>query len=137
MYMDRHLEYERIGKDAAESVTRALPFGQGDLAPLPNAGTTQDVSPDARLYFVVMAGANPVPAGMTITIEHGDTETGAYETAQAFGPLAAALPGEILVAAPCPQNLKNWTRVAKGEATPLNIFLTYDVIPKALPTFPR
>ena len=137
MYMDRNLEYERIGKDAAATTTRVLPFGQEDLVPLPNAGTTADVSPDTRLYFMAVAGANDVAAGMTFELQHSDTKGGTYATVQTFGPAPAAGPGEILIKAPCPQGLKNWTRVVKSDATPVNIFMTYDVVPKSLPTFPR
>ena len=136
MYMDRNLEYERIGKDTAAATTRALPLGQADLAPLANAGTTADVSPDAQLYLMVVAGGSDVAAGKTFEFQHADTAAGTYATVQTFGPAPAAGPGGVLIKAPCPQGLKNWTRVVKSDATPLNIFLTYDVAPKGLPTMP-
>jgi len=139
--MDRHLEYERIGKDTSAATTRALPFGQSDLVPIKNAGTTADTSPDARLFFMVVAGANPIPSGVGVQLQHSDTETGTYTTVATYGPTTAVKnPGEIVFSEPCPQNIKAWTRVVKTPATPvvpMNIFLTYDVVPKSLPTFPR
>jgi hypothetical protein len=136
MYTDRHLEFERIGKDASALTSRVLPFGQDDLQPLKNAGTTADLSPDAKLFFMVVAGPNDVAAGMTFEFQHSDTKDGTYSTVQIFGPAPAAEPGGILIKALCPQNIKNWTRVVKSVNTPVNIFFTYDVAPKGLPTIP-
>lgn len=138
MYMDRHLEYERVGKDANTATTRSLPFAQSDLVPMENAGTTADLSPDVRLYFMVIAGSNPIPADMTVELQHSDTENGTYTTVAKYGPSTAITqPGNILVSQPCPQGLKAWTRVVKSSAVAMNIFFTYDVVPKSLPTFPR
>lgn len=140
MYMDRFLEFERVGKDAPAVTTRALPMGQSDLVPLPGldpaTGTTADVSPDSGLYFMAVAGPNDVAAGMTFELQHADKQAGPFAPVQKFGPAAAAKPGEILVKAPCPQGLKNWVRVVKSASTPLNLCFTYNVAPKGLPTFP-
>lgn len=138
MYMDRHLEYERVGKDAAAATTRSIPLAQSDLVPMDNAGTTADVSPLGSFFFMVIAGSTPIPAGTTVELQHSDTQTGTYTTLAAYGPSAAITnPGEIMVSAPCPQGAKAWTRVVKSSATAMNIFFTYDVVPKSLPTFPR
>lgn len=144
MYSDRHLEFERIGKDTAAAVTRALPMGQAGLEPLQGAGgNTADVSPDAGLFLIVAAGPNTVATGLSIEVQHSDTETGTFATRQILGPsTAAADPGEIIFKVPCPQDLKNYARCAKfsggaAVATPLNVFMTYDAAPKNLPTLPN
>jgi hypothetical protein len=122
MYSDKHLEFMMAFRDAAATVTRELPMGQGDMT-----GDTSGMGPYTGLFIFVSAGED-VDAGLEITMEHSDTQGGTYDTLIAFPATTDAKgPGQVIVKHPVPFNVKNWVRFTLSEEIKANILITRDV----------
>lgn len=126
MYADKFLEFERAGRDAVATTTRALPMGQADFTGV-NPPDTSGMGPYGGLWLVVMAAAD-IAAGYSVAIEHSDTESGTYTALLTSSVTAAAAsPGATLFKIPLPFDVRNWVRITKTTADAVNIFLTGDV----------
>ena len=125
MYGDKFLEFAVAGRDAPATVTKPLPMGQGDL--FSQTGDTAGMGPyPATLHFLVTAGED-IPAGFTVTLQHSDTADGTFDNVAAYpATVGVRLPGQVIVKAPVPMNIRNWARVSFSESLSVNAVMTID-----------
>ena len=120
MILDQNLIFVK-GTDTPATTTKALPLGQNDLA-----GDTSGLGPYSNFFLQVTAKAD-IPAGLTVAVEHADTETGTYAELIAFPAAPALKNGQVAIKSPLPFKVKNWVRLRFSSAVALYAFLTYGV----------
>ena len=118
MILDKHLIFSK-SEDGAITNSRAICLTQNDL-PFPNNG----LAPYEGLFLCVISGEDV--SGLTVTLEHSDSETGTFEALATYPP-ATVKEGEIIVKAPIPFKAKNWLRINLSSSARVHAFLTTGV----------
>jgi hypothetical protein len=123
MIMDKNLWFAKA-TDTAATATRAIPLGQSDLT-----GNTSGMGPYQNMYWVVTAGAakSSGSTGITIKLQHSDTQGGTYTDLLTFVTPVLFAVGDLLVKTPVPFSAKNWLKVTLSAATAIESYLAYGV----------
>lgn len=118
MILDKHLIFVSE-PDGEKTESHAICLTQNDLLP-----PTDGIGPYEGLWLIV----TPVEdvSGMSVTLQHCDTETGTFEDLVVY-PAASADAGERLLAAPVPHVCKNWLKVKFSAAFTGNAMLVIGV----------